>query len=220
MLMNGTYPGSSKRQENPWQTHHDVKATEAAIKQMLWNGTPDWYTHPEDYKNFAKETFLAEKETSDNQVRGYRMDDQEKLVNQKARFVNPIGTRDFIKKLRDNGVRCFTIDNGMPSTVGLWAYRPNYDLLGAIPVCYIQIPAMIEWSVLRLDDHGLPAGEAFRGWRTVLSQLILKSVLTEEQAHEIFGAPTDSPVSSRYRRTLYFFRNNGSREPQKSLLAS
>ena len=195
------------RKGDIWQTQHNVKKTREAIKQLLWNGTPDWYKRPQDYKNFARETFLAEKETSDNLVKQYRMEGQEDLTNRKARCINPISTREFIATLRRNGVRCFTIDNGMPQTVGLWAYRPDYELLGPLAICYLQIPAMIEWSVLRLDAHSLPAGEALRGWRTVLSQLISKGILTEERAHAMFGAPVDGSVSRRYRRTLSQYRN-------------
>jgi hypothetical protein len=72
---------------------------------------------------------------------------------------------------------------------------------------------MIEWSVLRLDDHGIANGEEYRGWRTVVSQLILKGVLTEKRAHEIFGRPTDSIVSRKYRQRLWEYRHRfGSNE--------
>ena len=66
---------------------------------------------------------------------------------------------------------------------------------------------MYEWSILKVDRHGLPAGEDFRGWRTVLIQLITKGILTEARAHQIFGKPTDSEVSLIYRESLYYIRN-------------
>jgi hypothetical protein len=172
---------------------------------MLAGGTPDWYTRPQEYKAFVKESFAAEKEASDAQVAQYKMDGQEELTNADARKVNPMATRDFIHKLRSNGVRCFTVDNGMVGTVALWAFIK--DSAEAIYVAYCQVPAQYEWSVLRLDRHGLPAGEEWRGWRTVLAQLIVKGVLTEQKAHDIFGRPTDGSVSRRYRHTLYCFRN-------------
>lgn len=192
---------------NPWKQRHNVKQTRESIKQMLSNGTPNWVKWPEDYKNFVKESFQAAKEESDKQVSDYKMEHQDLLMNAKARKVNAMGTRDFIQKLRKNGVRCFTIDNGFPpQTVALWATRPN----GPKPdyICYLQIPAMYEWSVLKVDRHGLPAGEDFRGWRTVLVQLITKGILTEQRAHEIFGRPTDSETSMIYRESLFFIRNN------------
>lgn len=190
---------------DPIKSRHDVAATKDAVKALLANGTPNWVKWPQDYKNFALESIQEEKEMSDEQVAGYKMEDQHVLTNAVARKVNPMGTRDFILKLRKNGVRCFTIDNGMPQTVGLWAMRPNS--IKPVYIAYCQIPAMYEWSLLRLDEHGLPAGERFRGFRTVLAQLIVKKVLTEKKAHEIFGKPTDSINGRRYRETLYNFRN-------------
>ena len=66
---------------------------------------------------------------------------------------------------------------------------------------------MYEWSVLKLNDRNLPIGEDFRGWRTVLIQLIEKDILTEYQAHEIFGHPSGSKVFSRYHQSLWEVRN-------------
>jgi len=134
------------------------------------------------------------------------MADQEQLCNEVARKVNPIRTRNFIDKLRENGIKCYTIDNGYPpATVALWAFKPGTDHV--VPICYLQIPAMYEWSVLRLDHRGLPNGEAYRGWRTVEVQLIEKGIISEAQAEGIFGRPVDGEVSRRFRQSLYYFRN-------------
>lgn len=187
------------------KSQHDLKTTTESVKALLANGTPDWVRFPNDYKNFVAESFQEEKEQSDSQVASYKMEDQLILTNEVARKVNPIGSRDFILTLRKNGVRCFTIDNGMPQTVGLWAMRPNDP--NPRYICYIQIPAMYEWSLLRLDEHNLPAGERFRGYRTVIVQLIVKQILTEKKAHQIFGKPTESINGRRYRETLFNFRN-------------
>jgi hypothetical protein len=189
-----------------WKERHDLKVTRETIKQILKDGIPAWYKWPKDYKAFAQETYLADREVSNKMAARFRMDDQELLINEVARRVNPIATREFIYKLRKAGVKCYTIDLGFPpQTVGLWAFKPGSDRV--IPIAYCQVPAMVEWSVLRLDHRGLPNGEAFRGWRTVLSQLILKGIISEQKAHEIFGRPVDGPVSRRYRKTLFYFRN-------------
>src|SRR5258708_3045993 len=120
---------------DPWKHKHDIKTTQATIKQLLANGTPAWISHPEDYKNFVKESFAAAKEESDEEVEQYKMEHQDILTNARARKVNAIGTRDFIQKLRQNGVKCFSIDNGMSGTVALWAIRPNSNKLQYI--CYL-----------------------------------------------------------------------------------
>lgn len=192
--------------ESPWEGRHDLKTTQETIKHLLAGGTPQWVSHPEDYKNYAQEAILAEQEVSQQMIRRYRMDDQDDLTNEEARKVNPMPTRVFIEKLRNSGVKCYTIDNGYPpQTIALWSFKPGTDHV--IPVCYLQVPAMYEWSVLRLDKRGLPNGEAFRGWRTVESQLIEKGIISEARAHEIFGRPVDGPVSKRFRSSLYWFRN-------------
>jgi hypothetical protein len=192
--------------DDPWKERHNLKVTQETIKKLLAGGTPNWFKWPKDYKAFAQEAVLADKEVSDKMAHRYKMEDQELLLNQVARKVNPIRTRDFIEKLRNSGIKCYTIDNGFPpATVALWAFKPGTDHV--VPVCYLQVPAMYEWSVLRLDKRGIPAGEAFRGWRTVEVQLIEKGIISEDEANEIFGRPADGPVSRRFRRSLHWYRN-------------
>lgn len=201
---------------NPWVGRHNLKATRETIKHLLAGGTPNWVRWPEEYRSFAQETILADKEVSDTMARRYKMDDQELLTNEEARKVNPMPTRVFIEKLRQSGVKCYTIDLGYPpQTVGLWAFKPGSDHV--VPVAFCQTPAQYEWSLLRLDKRGLPNGEAYRGWRTVLAQMILKGVISEAKAHEIFGHPVDGPVSHRYRKTLYWFRNRAHYDSEDQL---
>ena len=193
--------------ENPWQEKHDVPATQEAIQKMLAGGTPDWVRFPEDYKSFAKEEFQSHREKSEAAAADYKIEDQQALTNRAARMVNPMGTRDFIQKLRTAGVKCFTIDNQFPpGTVALWCLPPK-QMQKARYICYLQRPAMYEWSVLKIDRYGKPMGEAFRGWRTVIVQLIEKEILTEYQCNKIFGEPSKNPVFNRYHQSLWEARN-------------
>lgn len=186
--------------------YHDMSTTQDTIRQLLANGTPNWVKHPEEYKNFVRESFAAEKEISDEMSEQYHIEDQADLTNRKARMINPMSTDVFVRKLRENGIKCFTVYNGLAGTVGLWCIPPKRTAVARY-VCYLQVPAMYEWSVLRVTEHNVPNGEAFRGWRTALTELIKKEILTEYQAHKIFGHPSDSPVYRRYRRTLWEIRN-------------
>jgi len=191
---------------NPWEGRHILKRTRQTIKHLLADGTPNWFKWPEDYKAFAQEMYLADKEVSERMALRYKMEDQELFVNTIARKVNPISTRDFIQKMRNSGIQCYTIDNGYPpQSVGLWAFKPGTDYV--LPVCFLQVPAMYEWSILRLDKRGLPNGEAYRGWRTVEVQLVEKGIISEEKAHKIFGRPVDGPVSRKFRHSLFWLRN-------------
>ena len=190
----------------PFKSHHDLSTTRETIKQLLADGTPNWMKYPTDYKDFAKEAMLAEKENSEAMAAEYKWEDQSLLTNAEARKINPISTLDFIRKLRTNGVTCFTIDNGWSNTVALWAIPPGQGQKARY-VCYLQVPAMYEWSILKLDRNGIPVGEDFRGWRTVAVQLVQKEILTEQKMHEIFGVPTPNANSARYFRTLWETRH-------------
>ena len=37
--------------DHPFRAAHNEAAKREAIKEILKYGSPDWYTHPEDYKN-------------------------------------------------------------------------------------------------------------------------------------------------------------------------
>jgi hypothetical protein len=194
-----------KRTEDPIQGSHDLKTTRESIKHLLKHGTPNWVRWPQDYKAMVKEQFAWEKEQSDTMVEQYKMAGQSILADKKSRMVNITTARDFVRRLRRNGVKCVTFNNPrMPQTVGLWCIKPGTDRL--IYIAYMQVPCMYEWSVLRLDRHGLPNGEDFRGWRTVLSQLIVKGILSEKKAHKVFGHPSGHR-SLIYRQTLFNYRN-------------
>jgi hypothetical protein len=207
---------------------------EKAAKEILGKGIPRWASHPGEFKNWALECYARDKEESERQVAAYRLEEQETLKDHKARMVRLIGTREFIKKLRDSGVSCFTYQvpptdqtpRELLNTVGLWCEVPSERGIGHLYrgirhqyICYMDIPTMYEWSVLRTDAHDLPIGEAFRGWRTVLSQLIQKKVLTEAQAHNIFGPPYGQ-TSRVYRKTLYEFRNGRLKQNDRRLEAT
>lgn len=195
--------------ENPFNEHHDVDATHEAVQRMLAGGTPNWVKWPHDYRAFVRESFAAEKEISDKMSVGYRWEDQDVLSDRASRMVNPITTRDFVKKLERNGIKVVLTDGGMKGTIGFWCVVPHQEQKLRY-VCYLQVPAMYEWSVLRLDSHGIPSGEEFRGWRTVAVQLVEKEIITEQQCHQIFGAPGANKLSARYYRSLWEKRHGRS----------
>jgi len=189
-------------------SHHDVPTTTASIQEILAGGTPDWVRFPGDYKNYAREAFQREKEISNEMVERYQMEDQLELTNAKARLVNPMSTDQFMHKLRTNSicpVKCFTVYNGLQGTVGLWCIPPKVTGRARY-VCYIRVPFMYEWSLLKLDKHNLPAGE-LRGWRTAIVELVKCEILTEWQAHQIFGNPSGNRCFRRYRESLWEIRN-------------
>lgn len=200
--------GELREQDDVTIGRHDVDATTESIKTLLAGGTPDWVRFPKDFANLAREEKAAAKEQSETMALQYKWEDQDMLSDRPSRMINAISTRDYIKKLRSNGVKCFTIDNGFPpQTVALWAVPPD-DPQKTRYVCYLQVPAMYEWSVLKLDRLGIPSGEDFRGWRTVGVELVKKRIITEAQLHAWFGVPSPNARSARYFRTLWELRHS------------
>jgi len=65
-------------------------------------------------------------------------------------------------------------------TVSVTLVRPQY-------VTWVQIPWMIEYSVMRFDAHGLATTEKYRGWRTVLIELIRQRYVSEAECNRVFG---------------------------------
>lgn len=191
---------------DPWKERHNVAATQQSIKELLADGTPHWVRFPEEYKSYVQEAFAQEKQISDDMAVQYRWDDQDILSDAKSRMVNPMHVIEFVQKLETNGVKCEVRYCGMPQTIGLWC-QPQNTTSKFRYVCYLQVPAMYEWSVMRLNRHNIPDGEDYRGWRTAVVQLVKKDVLSEREAHRIFGVPSPNERSSRYFRSLWEKRN-------------
>jgi len=199
-------PGSDV--ENPFNERHDINATHEAIGELLKDGTPNWVKWPHEYKSMAKESFASHREDSERMAAQYKWADQAVLTDKASRQVNGMTTRDFIeRKLRANGIKCALLQSdwvghgGIP-TAALWCVPPTrVDRLRFVGTA--DIPMMYEWSILNLDQYGIPCGRKSIGWRDLAVALVQKEIITEAQCHKIFGAPPANPISARYYRTLW-----------------
>jgi hypothetical protein len=72
--------------------------------------------------------------------------------------------------------------------------------------CWVQQGVMPELSIMRFDERGIPLDERRRGWRTAILQLILKNLITETKAIQVFGRPKTTKAFSRYNAMLYEWR--------------
>lgn len=173
----------------------------------------------------AIDDYLASKEDSDGAASQYKMRKQHILTDRKASEVGLMDSREFIKKLRDSGIKCITYQQPwtaetpawLKNTVGLHVHIPSQPSVGHLYgafrykyICYMDIPCMYEWSVLLTDEHELPSGES-RGWRTVLSEMVKKGAITEAKVNEIFGAPTGDR-SEIYQETMSLIRDGRFKE--------
>jgi hypothetical protein len=184
----------------------DEKKVRKVVNEILKDGTPDYITHPHDYKNWLDEEEQADKERSDESAKQYKIEDQAELTDEAASLVNFLNVNRFISVLRQNGLRC-KISQDHPQTCGLYAIRPGYDQLGFQFVTSMQVPVMPEWGLLHEEEHGISNGEAAIGWRAVLVKLVLNKLFSEQQVHEMFGEPVATNRSLRYRRTMFAIRN-------------
>jgi hypothetical protein len=186
------------------------QSTAGAIKEMLKHGTPDWFTHPEDYKDMAKEDYRCAKERSNKQVSSLKLPDQQMLTDERSRMQGLMSLDKFMDKLRKSGLpKSWCVDSPFHNgTAGLWVMAPTVDGLQAKFITTVQYPAMYEWSVLREDEHELANGEKYIGWRNAVAKLIEYGIWTEEKAHKVFGTPPVAPHTMRYRKTLWNARNN------------
>ena len=191
----------------------DRRQVEHFVKEQLKGGTPKWYSNPEDYKAMVDEWHREAKENLLAECRAYKFQDQDLLSNPAGRRVNPMSAAEFMRKLRTNGLTCFSHDSPLKDgSASLFVLVPSKDGGFFQPQCSIQVPLMWEWSTIRLDPKmQLPSGFRDIGWRSAVRCLIENGVWTEEKAHQVFGAPREASVSRIYRRMLCEHRNGGKR---------
>ena len=99
--------------------------TQSTIKEILKGGTPDWYSHPEDYKAMAQESYLQSKDNADNLVNEYKFPNQHRFTDP-ARMVNRMTLKDFQSKLRNNGLTCWIDAQGRMQEL----FSPNGNVYG------------------------------------------------------------------------------------------
>jgi hypothetical protein len=158
--------------------------------------------------NQTKEELCRLKEGSAEQAKEYQWLTPEEYKNEGDRVGRIMHSVVFLNKLQKAGVNCWYRTHPQKGKVTLFVQR-----LALEPEvgCWCQLGFAPELSVMRFDDHGVPLAEKYRGWRTSLLQLILKGIISEKKANEIFGKPSTTPAFHRYNSTLQSFRNQGNR---------
>jgi hypothetical protein len=156
----------------------------------------------------TKDELARVKQASDEAAKEYQWLSPEEYKNEGDRIGRIMHSVVFLNKLREAGVKCWYRTHPQQGKVTLVVQR------AALPPevgCWCQIGFAPELSIMRFDDHGVPLAEKYRGWRTCLLQLILKGVISEAKAVEVFGKPSTTKAFHRYNSTLQRFRNAGSR---------
>ena len=158
--------------------------------------------------NETLETYAERKEYNDKVAQEYQWVTPDEYADAGARIGRIMHSSAFIIYLQRAGIKCWYRRHPQPGKMTLVVQR------GELPAevgCWVQMGFMPELSVMRFDEHGVPTTEKNRGWRTCLLQLILKSIITQKKAEEVFGLPPITEAFHRYNFTLQQFRNQGGR---------
>jgi hypothetical protein len=196
--------GTINDKRAPWETYS--ASLEEKIDPKLQAEIDEYATKRHEKSSEQNEEELARwKEENDYLSKQYQFLSPEEYADEDARKGELRHSSDLIKIFREElKLKCWYRDHPHKDKITLVVKREGQEPEVG---CWVQLGWMPEYSVVRFDDHGVPLNEKYRGWRTVLLQLILKGIVSEEAAHAVFGKAT-GPASERYNATLFSVRNN------------
>jgi hypothetical protein len=166
----------------------------------------------EEYETSSQnQELLAEQREYSNELsKQYQWITPEEYEDLEPRIGQVISHSELITRLRKAGIKCWYTQHPHADKAVLHVNRKGvYDPDGAEIACWVQIGQMPELSIMNFDEHGVPLAERRRGWRTVLLQMILKGLISETKANQVFGNPKMVGAFRRYNSLLQAFRNSG-----------
>jgi hypothetical protein len=203
--------GTRLNQEvTPWDSY-DSELTGPKMSPELAAQVADYATkHYQDapVSSQAQEVLAENREINEDVASQYQWLDPSDYADVEARIGRVMSHAEFITKLRQAGVHCWYVQHPHKDKATLL-----YQVRGLEKpevACWAQFGQMPELSIMNFDAYGAPLAERRRGWRTCLLQIILKGIITEEKANEVFGKPGQGKAFDRYNSMLQAFRNAGS----------
>lgn len=199
--------GTRNNDAAPWETYDkEFENDDAAMLEAMADYALN--VSDADGSSQTKDELARLKQGSDEAAREYQWVSPEEYKNEGDRIGRIMHNVVFINLLRNAGVKCWYRDHPQAGKITLVVQRQE---LPAEVGCWCQLGFAPELSIMRFDSHGVPLAEKYRGWRTCLLQLILKGIISQKKAEEVFGKPPVTPAFHRYNATLQQFRNNDSR---------
>lgn len=196
--------GTRLQEAAPWETY---------AAEMGQNLNPELAAEVEEY---AQKHYVDTKPSSQTQEVLAEQQEINQEISSQYQWVTPDEYADFEARIGQVHDHSWLINGLRKAGVACWyTAHPHPDKLvllwsnGGAPrevACWVQYGQMSELSIMNFDRYGAPLAERRRGWRTVLLQLILKGVITEEKANEIFGKPRHDAAFDRYNSTLFEWR--------------
>jgi hypothetical protein len=168
----------------------------------------------------ADEAIIAKQEQLEEiRIRKSRKPDWDEFVDAKRRWGYALHSSEVLLRLHRLIPNLYVDDGMVRNTLSLylWDRTQPFEAKvgGTVFLTWIQKDWGPEYEIDLPNDVGV-AVRQIRGWRTALLHLICrrdvktfqpKSIITEEQATEAFGFPSNGPTASEFRRQLWHFRN-------------
>lgn len=197
--------GTRKSEKAPWETYNEQLTEtldpelEAAIAEFA---SHDPHGHTDSQ---TQEELCRVKEENDNLARDYQWLNPGEYEDEKARIGRIMHSSELIKKLTEEcGISAVYRPHPQPKRVTLLVDKTQ-GIQGMEVACWVQFGYMPEYSICNFDDHGVVLQEAYRGWRTVLLQLLVKHMIDEETITRVFGEAVGS-AARKYLEISRAFR--------------
>lgn len=197
--------GTRLQEKAPWETY--AASLDEELSPEL-NAAIDEYSlrRHDDSSNETKETLAEWKEGNAEVAKEYQWCTPEEYKDIQMRMGRIMHSSELINKLRNQlQLRCWYRNHPHADKITLMVQR-NDGMAEPEVACWVQNGYAPEYTVMGFDEHGVPVAEKYRGWRTVLLQLVLGGHTTEEKAHKVFG-PADRDCAGRYNSILHGIRN-------------
>jgi len=201
--------GTRLQEAAPWETYdQEFGGDDPALLEAMAEYAAN--VSDAEASSETKEQLARQEELSENVAEQYRWVTPEEYKNEGDRIGRIMHSCVFLNNLKKAGVNCWMRQHPQAGKITLVVQRTGKNVAPEVG-CWCMAGFAPELSIMRFDEHGIPTTEKFRGWRTCLLQLILKGIISESKAEEVFGKAPTTPAFHRYNRTLQVFRNNGSR---------
>jgi hypothetical protein len=155
---------------------------------------------------------LREMNNNSEAVRAQRWEDQDEYKKYAARVGKSMHHVEFFETLKQiTGDKIYFEQGAFESDLAIYRMygvpQPHLEGMQFEYLFYCPKGTMPEYSLHEFDaQRDVPKKEILRGWRQVLLNLIRRAIITEDEAHRVFGPPTGEGGFT-YRRDLYRWRN-------------
>ena len=198
--------GTRLSETAPWDSYNDemgVKMTPQMAADVAEYAERRYEDAPVSTQ--TKELLSQLREENTSLSKEYQWLSPDEYKDEDPRIGRMLSYAELITILRKAGIRCFYREHIHPDKAVLWVINNQSE---EVLAAWVQISGIMpEYEFVNFDDKGVVTTTKRRGWRTVLLQMLLKGLITEDTIVKWFGRAT-GPASHRFNSMLYEWRNN------------